>query len=564
MTRLRLPCPNCQKNGNDASGDNLHVYEDGRGGYCYRCQTYTPIEGDAVSGFNNPRNFQPREPANAGFDLAAIAKYPTRGWEERGISAATMARFGVKCTVDETNNQPDAFFFPYYDESGSITGYKKRKVASKEFSVIGKIKGLFGQQQAKGGGAFCIVVEGEIDQLSVAEMLSQRGKDWVTVSIPNGANEDGTPDKAVVKELEWITKHPRIAVAFDMDGPGQASGRALADMLVSRCLVKHVHMPVKDANEMLKRGMVDEFFKCLSNAKEHKPDQIVRGSDGGIEELTAPIVPGVRFSFMPKTSDKLRGFRTKEITTILAPPNVGKSSLLRLCAYDTLVQNPEEHVGGFFLEERVIKTKQSIVAYHAGIPLSRYREDPSLAHPDVVRDAYENLLPRLHLFEHKNKVITDEVIERKIEYMVQAQGCKSIFFDHLSFVMGGRTEGDERRSIDNLLTRLARSVEDLDYRLFLVSHIKRGAKEQSRRDTQKKYPYWEILDMDMGRGSGSIEQLSHNVLLLERQVLDPEEDNTRGLLRTRWARAREHGHVGVCDYLTMDASGKFAPVETDY
>lgn len=564
MSRQKAPCPSCRAKGEDASGDNLSIFPDGKGGYCMKCRLYHPIKGGEVQEFDNQRSkWNGGRDTSSALDLAAIAQYPIMGWEERGISKATMERFGVRCTVDESNRKPDCFYFPYYDPDGNVTGYKRRKVASKEFSVLGKVRGLFGQQQAKSGAAFCVIVEGEIDQLSVAEMFAQRGKDWVVVSIPNGASEDGTPDKAVTREIDWITKHPRIALAYDMDPPGRASANALADMIVSRCLVKHVHMPVKDANEMLKRGMVDEFYKCLSNAREHKPDQIVMGNDGELQELVTPIEVGIDFPFMPKTCAKLKGFRTREITTFLAPPNLGKSSLMRQMMYHILSTTDEE-VGAFYLEETVAKSKQSVLAYHANVPLNKFRQDPSCADPRLVQEAYETLLPRLNLFEHKGRMISDDLIERKIEYMVQAKGCKTIFLDHLSFIISGREGGDERRGIDNLMTRLARSVEDLNYRLFMVSHIKRGEKEQSRKNSAQKYPYWEVLGMSEGRGSGAIEQLSHTLISMEKQVLDPEEDNTRGLLRTRINRAREWGLVGVADYLTMDSTGKFTPVEVSY
>lgn len=128
-------------------------------------------------------------------------------------------------------------------------------------------------------------------------------------------------------------------------------------------------------------------------------------------------------------------------------------------------------------------------------------------------------------------------------------------------VSGGRDSNNERKDIDMLMTRLSRSVEDWNYHLLLVSHIKRGARERSKGDREVKYPYWEIVDLSDGRGSGSIEQLSHNMIALEKQVLDPSQENTRGLVRTRILRAREWGNVGLCDYLTWDERGRFKPVE---
>ena len=82
--------------------------------------------------------------------------------------------------------------------------------------------------------------------------------------------------------------------------------------------------------------------------------------------------------------------------------------------------------------------------------------------------------------------------------MVKGTWVPVRFLDHLSYIIGGRDSGNERKDIDMLMTRLSRSVEDWDYHLFLVSHIKRGGKEKTGEDSQK-YPFWEVLDMSDGR-----------------------------------------------------------------
>ena len=94
----------------------------------------------------------------------------------------------------------------------------------------------------------------------------------------------------------------------------------------------------------------------------------------------------------------------------------------------------------------------------------------------------------------------------------------------------------------------------------IISHIKRGEREQARTDPKQKYPYWDILGMHDARGSGAIAQLSHNMIAVEKQVLDPNQENTRGNIRTRVLRAREWGFTGLGDVLTFDDEGKFKPV----
>lgn len=517
-------------------------------------------------GWNKSQQDAPRD---VSMQLAMIAKYPIRDYEARGISQATNERFGVRCEIDETTGEPSAYYYAYTDpREGTVTGYKRRGLP-KQFSVVGKLKGLFGQAVCKQNAQFLCLFEGELDVLSAYEMLKSLGKNYNVASIPNGASEmleDGSlpaVDATVRREFEWITSHKKIAICFDMDSPGQATARALADYLVGNCEVRLVKLPCKDANAMLQKGMAEEFLKCLFNAELFQPDQIIFGDTDDMDELLTPLPPGIQFECIPKTSRKMHGFRLSEMTTLIAPPKCGKTSLLRQMKYE-LLSETDESVGGFFLEETAKKTRQSVIAFHCGVALNSFRANPKIADRHKIEEARELLLPRLHLFSHKNKTISDDLLERKIEYMVKSLGCKTVIVDHSTFVIGTRSATNERQEIDAMLTRLARSVEDEKYRLIIVAHIKRGAREQSRTDARQKYPYWDILDMAAGRGSGAYEQLSHNMVGIEKQVLDPESESTRGLVRTRILLNREWGVEGVGDYLTFDSVGKFSPVEVEY
>ena len=506
-------------------------------------------------------------------DLAVVSTLPILAYPERKISKETMEFFGVRTAVSPETGDPAEHFYPYHDEFGKVCGYKQRVLPKKRFQAVegSKIKGLFGKNKVV-GNKYIIVVEGEQDALAAHEMMrnlfagktredGSKREPWNVVSLPHGANEEGTLDATTRKELEWLGTFEKVVICMDMDAPGKATANTLADYLVSTVKeVRIVELPLKDSAEMWEAGREKDWAKAINQAKMYVSDQIVLGTDTPLEVLMTPMVEGMHFPFIPKTSQKFDGFRPKEVTTLIAPPNVGKSSLMRQMQH-YLLDKTNEPVGGFFLEEGKVKTKQAILAYHAGVPLNKYRKHPHLADRDLVNDAYERLLPRLHLFEHKKKVLTDDLIERKIEYMVKALGCRFVFLDHLSYIIGGRDSANERKDIDMLMTRLSRSVEDWDYHLFLVSHIKRGGKERSRKEGEEKYPFWEVLDLSDGRGAGSIEQLSHNMIAMERQVVDPSQENTRGLVRTRILRSREWGMTGMGDYLTWDEHGRFKPVE---
>lgn len=545
-------CPLCKDIGRDSTNNHLAVYSDEKGGWC-KIHKYVPLDG---SGGGDKQQVKDNQ-----VSISMLNTLPIREYAPRKISQETMEFFGIRTEMNQYDGEPFAHHYPYFSE-GEVTAYKTR-VLPKDFSrgVTGSIKSFFGEHKTT-GNSFLIIVEGEGEACAAREiMMRLKGKSYNVVSLPNGANEQGVLDKVVKSRLEWLSSFKKVVICLDNDIPGRATANALADYLCAHTDVRIAELPLKDTAAMYESDRCEEWGKAINNARVYTAECIVHGSDLDMEELMAPLRPGHMFSFLPNTCKKIHGFRTGEVTTIIAPPNVGKSSLMRQMEYDILA-NTSDQVGAFFLEETKKKTAQSIIAYHAGIALNRFRQHPELASKELVEDAERNLLPRLHLFEHKLKTLSDDLIERKIEYLVKGVGCKHIFLDHLSFIISGRESGNERKDIDMLLTKLARSVENWDYALYIVSHIKR--KYPSPKKKEESYPYWNHVDLDDGRGSGAIEQLSHKMIALENQILDPEQENTRGLLRTRVLRDREWGVIGIGDYLGMDQNGLLKPVQSEY
>jgi twinkle protein len=51
--------------------------------------------------------------------------------------------------------------------------------------------------------------------------------------------------------------------------------------------------------------------------------------------------------------------------------------------------------------------------------------------------------------------------------------CKYIFLDHISIIVSAQGAGDERKAIDEIMTKLRMLVQETDIALLLVSHLRR-------------------------------------------------------------------------------------------
>ena len=166
-----------------------------------------------------------------------------------------------------------------------------------------------------------------------------------------------------------------------------------------------------------------------------------------------------------------------------------------------------------------------------GIHLSK----PILIHPDTVdvaekRKSFEATVGsgRCYLYDHFGSLDSENLANR-IRYMVAGCGCEYVFLDHLSIVVSGHDYGDERRFIDNTMTRLRSLVEELKFALILVSHLKRP--------DGRGHEEGGLTSLSQLRGSAGIAQLSDMVFGLERNQQDEDlADVTRvRVLKTRWS-----------------------------
>ena len=514
----------CSKCG---SSDGKSVWSDGHT-WCFVCETHENGPGEAPMALDIPvlvpKASKPlQRPIEASVGVfQAIA--------DRNITIETCRHYGVTST-DENHS------YPYG------TGAKIRTVSTKDFRWNGKPDhDLFGMDKFSAGGKAVTLVEGELDALAAYQML---GSKYAVVSVRNGASG---AVKDCQKAYEWLDKFDSIVIAFDADEPGQKASKQVAELFGSKAKVVKFSPEFKDACDYLKANKTAQFVQDWWRAEQYIPDGIVPGA-GLYEEVMKPLAKANAHYPYGGLDALTGGIREQEMVVVTAGSGLGKSQFLREVIWSLLSQTTD-NIGLMFLEESVRKTGLSIMSLAINKPLHLAE---TVCTDDDKQRAFDNTLgtDRLFLYDSFGSNTIDNIVSR-VRYMAKALECRYIFLDHVSIVISSQENGDERKALDEIMTKLSMIVQETGIALFVVSHLKRPE--------GKGHEEGAATSLAQLRGSGSIGQLADMVIGLERhaQADDPIERNTT---RVRVIKNRYSGETGpACAVLYDKFSGRMTEV----
>jgi len=541
MARRKVQCGTCL----DSGKDNLLLFEDSDvKGWCYKCSAVRTTTGEQEDRKHHVKYND--------LTTSVIAQYPIRALQHKPVSKEVCEYFGVRVAVSETDGKTiEKIYYPYRDQDKNITGYKVRVVQSKEFTVVGKIKGLFGQQDCKENAKLLLIVEGEDDALAAREFFQRKGKDWNVVSIPNGANTEGTIDNATRKELDWIVKHPSVIVCLDKDEPGQITAKALADLLVSQTEVRLMDPKKKDIGELLKQELEDEFWQALKNCKVYRPEAVVEGKDISADELRKPKIPGYELPY-PKLQKMTWGLRKGEITLVTAGAGCGKSSFVRELTYDA-VKRHKLKVANIALETTMEDNARYFVAMDNNVPAYKLMFNPDCISKKDYEDSVDRVIRPMSFFKHWGSLQVDKLMN-KCYYYAKTLGVDFIVLDHVSMVVAGLETNNERKDLDLLFESMARLVTETGVGVVCVMHLKRAQ--------GKNFNKGDEVELGDLRGSAGAEQMSFNVWALERDQQAASEE--RDIVRLRILKNRLLGFTGLADFASYNhETGRLLPLSKD-
>lgn len=481
-----LPCPKCQ------SSDALTVYTDGHS-YCFSCKGLNTISKEQLTelGFEGVNSDSTPEASYHSSSPPASSsdsfRYSYQYLATRGITEDTMRKFNCLTKVSE-EGLPLEIGFPYDADSTSV---KVRNLTEKSFWSKGDMRNatLFGKHLFPAASSRSITItEGEFDALSVYQML---GSGYPVVSIRSSSS--GKAD--CQREFEYLNSFERIYLCLDADEPGQKAALEIA-RLFDFNKIYHVKLDAthKDANGYLQANQSDVFKRTWWNSKRYVPEGVLSQLsefDDIIDHSENKV--GVPFPF-PTLQEKTYGIRTGETYLFTALEGIGKTEIIRAIEYH-LLRTTDSNIGVIHLEEGKDRVLKGLAGYELGAPA--HLPDSGVSNDDV-KGALHNLIKRderLHIYSHFGSADPDHILDT-IRFLVASCNCKYVFLDHITMVVSGLKEDDERKALDYISTRLAMMVEELDFALIFVSHINDHDQTRGSRNISKVAKTWIKLSRD--------------------------------------------------------------------
>ncbi len=523
IVKTKLPCLSEDCDSSDARA----LREDGSS-FCFSCSTSFPppinkgtreIERNTM--VNN--SFDNIQTVNVD-DILGYKSYPI---SSRKISLEVVDHFGVKM---ETSSEGGASAHLYpYTKDGKLVAYKKR-ILPKDFSVIGNFKDvdLFGQSKAQGGRQL-VITEGEIDAMSVSQAYKEykNGTLWPVVGLPSASAKS-----AVLAQREWLNSFEKVIIMVDQDDAGKSIAEYLCKILrFGKAYI--ATLPEKDANETLQKHGGQAIINATWNAREWSPAGIVKGESIWEQFEARQDIQSIPYpECLSGLNTKLKGIRHGEITLFTSGTGSGKSTVIKEIILD-LLQKQDDNIGLISLEESIGDTAEKFIQMELQHNLSAGPADK-----DKLRKAYEKVFAdeRLILLDHQGSVGDDSLID-KIEHLCQ-MGCKYLVLDHITIAVSEGSEGRTgNEAVDKMMSDLLKVVKRYNVWLGLISHLRKAPGGGSSFEEGK------LASIDDIKGSGSIKQISFDIISFARNMVADTEDE-RNTIQFRVLKSRFTGLTG--------------------
>ena len=198
-----------------------------------------------------------------------------------------------------------------------------------------------------------------------------------------------------------------------------------------------------------------------------------------------------------------------------------------------ILDNSEDKIGIISLEESPAETSRKF----AGMAISR---NPALEEIELddLKVGFDKVFgdDKVILLDHQGSIKDASIIDQ-LEYMC-LMGCKYLFIDHITILVSeGANDLTGNEAIDKIMNDLLRLVKRHNVWIGLVSHLRKAP------NGTKSFEEGKLPSVDDIRGSGSIKQVSFDIIAFARDMTS-ENEETRNTIMMSVLKSRTIGKTG--------------------
>jgi twinkle protein len=239
-------------------------------------------------------------------------------------------------------------------------------------------------------------------------------------------------------------------------------------------------------------------------------------------------------------NEKVKGMRPGEITLWTSGTGSGKSTLLREIMLH-LIETTNDKIGLVSLEEAPAEAARKL----AGMAINK---NPANEHIPLeeLRPGFDKIFDnnRVIVLDHQGAIADGSIIDT-LESMC-VMGAKYLFVDHITILVSEGADGlTGNEAIDKVMNELLSLAKRHQVWIGLVSHLRKMT------TVGHSFEDGKLASLDDIRGSGSIKQISFDILAFARNLSAKKEED-RNKINMTVLKSRYTGLTGPCGCAIYD------------
>jgi len=425
-------------------------------GTCHNCNKTFQLNSYQRKGSSEKVYVRPTTP----IALPDVSTNVEKWFKGRGIFKNTLKELKVtegSEFMPQTGQPENTIHFNYFIGDQLIN--VKYRDGRKNFKLYKGAEKIFYNINSVVGYEYCVIVEGEMDVLS----LHEAGVPNV-ISVPNGATLTSNNLDYLDNCIEYLIDKEKIIIAVDNDEAGQALQQELVRRLGAEICYISTFEDCKDANEYLLKYGKEKLVQRITSAKPVPLENVTTFKD-----IEAEITDFVENGFKPgyqvglPNFDSIFSTYTGQFITVTGIPSSGKSDFV------------DQMVIGYNINyqwKTAFASPENAPTYLHAHKLMRKVWQDMPSKEDIGTDKWNQVAEHINdnfYFIDMDKYSLEAVLRKGAE-LVKRKGIKCLVIDPFNKVRSNDASGDVNVYTLDYLSKIEIFAKKYDVLVIVVAH----------------------------------------------------------------------------------------------